>query len=52
MNTPASCLQPKRGLTPWEEFKFWTKAKDGYRTENYLDAFEEFGQLLVKHNKW
>jgi MoaA/NifB/PqqE/SkfB family radical SAM enzyme len=36
----------------WKEFKFWTKEKDAYRNENYIDTFEEFGQLLIKYNEW
>ena len=39
-------------LTPWEEFKFWTKEKDEYRNENFIKTFSEFGNLLIEHNEW
>lgn len=38
--------------TDWKDFKFWTKEKDAYRNESYIDTFEEFGQLLIKYKEW
>jgi MoaA/NifB/PqqE/SkfB family radical SAM enzyme len=52
MNTEPRQFAPQRGLTPWEEFKFWTKEKDAYRDENFITTFNEIGQLLVNHNEW
>lgn len=39
-------------LTPWEEFKFWTKEKDAYRKENFIETFDELGQQLLIQNEW
>jgi sulfatase maturation enzyme AslB (radical SAM superfamily) len=36
----------------WDKFKFWTRAKDDYREEDFLDTFPEMAQLLSKHNEW
>ena len=36
----------------WENFKFWTNAKDEYREENFINTFPRLGQLLLKHNEW
>ncbi len=36
----------------WENFKFWTRAKDDYREEDFLNTFPEMAQLLLKHNEW
>jgi organic radical activating enzyme len=36
----------------WEKFKFWTQAKDQYRSENFITTFDDLGQLLLKHNEW
>lgn len=49
--TPKSShIQPN--LSPWEEFKFWTKEKDAYRVENYISTFDDFGEILVKNGAW
>jgi len=39
-------------LTPWEEFKFWTREKDAYRKENFIETFTEIGQHLLNLNEW
>jgi len=39
-------------LTPWEEFKFWTKEKDEYRKENFIETFAELGQHLLTQKEW
>jgi len=39
-------------LTPWEEFKFWTKEKDAYRKESFVETFDEIGQHLLDQNEW
>lgn len=39
-------------LSPWNEFKFWTKEKDAYRHESFIDTFDEIGQLLLAHSEW
>jgi len=44
LNTPRS--------EKWENFKFWTRAKDEYRNEKFLDTFPELGQILLKFNEW
>lgn len=36
----------------WDKFKFWTRAKDDYREENFLETFPDLAQLLLKHNEW
>ena len=36
----------------WDKFKFWTRAKDEYRKESFIECFEEFGKILLEHNKW
>lgn len=36
----------------WNKFKFWTRAKDEYREEDFLSTFPEMAQLLLKHNEW
>jgi hypothetical protein len=50
-------MQPKQSsrrstLTPWEEFKFWTKEKDAYRKENFIKTFDEIGKVIVDCNEW
>jgi len=35
-------LSNPENLTHWEEFKFWVKAKDEYRKENFAENFPEF----------
>lgn len=52
MNTEPVLTQGMHLDTPWEQFKFWTKEKDLYRNEDFLETFIELGRLLVKHNKW
>jgi MoaA/NifB/PqqE/SkfB family radical SAM enzyme len=39
-------------MESWDDFKFWTKEKDKYRNESFLDTFSEFGQLLIDHKEW
>jgi hypothetical protein len=43
---------PTRNLTPWQEFKFWTKEKDLYRKENFIETFDGIGSLLVEYGEW
>lgn len=43
---------PARHNTAWEEFKFWTKEKDLYRKENFIETFEEFGKILCDLGEW
>jgi sulfatase maturation enzyme AslB (radical SAM superfamily) len=45
---------PKTTLpqTLWQQFKFWTKEKDAYRKENFVETFPAIGQLLISHNQW
>jgi MoaA/NifB/PqqE/SkfB family radical SAM enzyme len=50
LNTTPSIANKK--LTPWEEFKFWTREKDAYRNENFIETFEEFGKHLVDSGEW
>jgi MoaA/NifB/PqqE/SkfB family radical SAM enzyme len=39
-------------LTPWEEFKFWTREKDAYRNENFVETFKDFGKHLIEADEW
>jgi hypothetical protein len=41
-----------KDITPWDEFKFWTKEKDMYRNENFINTFNEIGKLLLEKNEW
>ena len=52
MYTEPKVFDSTRGLSPWEEFKFWTKEKDQYRNENFINTFGEIGQLLIDNNEW
>jgi organic radical activating enzyme len=52
MNTESKQYSRRSTLTPWEEFKFWTKEKDQYRSENFIETFPEIGQLLINHQEW
>ena len=52
MNTIPKAQDPTRKLTPWGEFKFWTKEKDLYRKENFIETFDGIGSLLVEHGEW
>ena len=52
MNTIPTVQDPTRKLTPWEEFKFWTKEKDLYRKENFIETFNGIGSILVEHGDW
>jgi MoaA/NifB/PqqE/SkfB family radical SAM enzyme len=52
MNTEPSAQDPTRNLTPWQEFKFWTKEKDLYRKENFIETFDGIGSLLVEYGEW
>lgn len=36
----------------WNEFKFWTRAKDEYRKESFTDTFKELGETIIKNNLW
>ena len=36
----------------WDKFKFWTRAKDDYREEDFVNTFPEIAHLLSKHNEW
>jgi len=52
MNTEPKVFSPKQNLTPWQEFKFWTKEKDLYRNENFIKTFDGIGTLLEEHGEW
>jgi hypothetical protein len=52
MNTSPKTHDQTRNLTPWQEFKFWTKEKDAYRKENFIETFSDIGQLLIEHGEW
>lgn len=39
-------------FSPWDEFKFWTKEKDLYRKENYLETFDEIGKIFIEQDVW
>jgi hypothetical protein len=52
LNTQPTKYAKTSTLTPWEEFKFWTKEKDEYRNENFINTFNEIGKLLIEHNEW
>jgi hypothetical protein len=52
MNTEPLAQDPTRNLTPWQEFKFWTKEKDLYRKENFIETFDGIGSLLVEYGEW
>jgi sulfatase maturation enzyme AslB (radical SAM superfamily) len=51
MNTTPSKYS-NTAKSSWDEFKFWTKEKDAYRNENFIQVFDEIGKLLIKHNQW
>lgn len=36
----------------WEQFKFWTQAKDEYRKESFTDTFKELGNIIIENNQW
>ena len=52
MSTTPRRFDSKSTLTPWEEFKFWTKEKDEYRKENFIQTFNEFGEHLIRLDVW
>jgi sulfatase maturation enzyme AslB (radical SAM superfamily) len=52
MNTEPKTYQPNSKRSPWEEFKFWTRAKDEYRNEDFLMTFKEIGSIIVDHKEW
>ena len=52
MNTLPKSSNPTEVLTLWQQFKFWTKEKDAYRKENFINTFPEIGRLLINHNEW
>ena len=52
MNTVPKTYQQNSKLTPWEEFKFWTKEKDLYRKENFLVTFTEIGSIIEEYKEW
>lgn len=52
IQTEPKSFSKSSGLSPWEEFKFWTKAKDKYRSEDFLSTFKEIGALITEHNEW
>ena len=35
-----------RAASPWDEFKFWTKEKDEYRKENFIETFPGIGEII------
>ena len=52
MNTRPVVHDLTRNLTPWEEFKFWTKEKDLYRKENFIETFSDIGTILLEYGEW
>ena len=52
MNTKPSNYKKFSFNSPWQEFKFWTKEKDAYRKESFIDMFSELSQILIDHNEW
>jgi organic radical activating enzyme len=52
MYTEPTKFSDFKDMTPWDEFKFWTKEKDMYRNENFITTFDEFGKLLLEKNEW
>jgi sulfatase maturation enzyme AslB (radical SAM superfamily) len=52
MNTEPKTFRPGSAVSPWEEFKFWTKEKDLYRKENFIETFKDIGTLLLEHGEW
>ena len=52
MYTEPTNYQPTRLLSPWEEFKFWTKEKDAYRNESFIDTFTDIGNHIIAANEW
>lgn len=52
MYTEPKNYQRNSTLTPWEEFKFWTKEKDAYRNESFIDTFTDIGELLLDNKEW
>lgn len=38
----------QQDLESWEEFKFWTRAKDEYRKESFAETFPEFYEIIKK----
>jgi radical SAM protein with 4Fe4S-binding SPASM domain len=52
INTDPKNHQGHRGLSPWQEFKFWTQEKDLYRKENFLETFSDLGRVILQHTTW
>jgi MoaA/NifB/PqqE/SkfB family radical SAM enzyme len=52
MYTEPTKFSDFKDVTPWDEFKFWTKEKDMYRNENFITTFNEMGKLLLEKNEW
>jgi MoaA/NifB/PqqE/SkfB family radical SAM enzyme len=46
MYTEPKTYRPGSSTSPWDEFKFWTKEKDEYRKENFIDTFPDIGNLI------
>jgi len=46
MYTEPNLFNPARFASPWDEFKFWTKEKDEYRNENFIEIFPAIGNLI------
>jgi radical SAM protein with 4Fe4S-binding SPASM domain len=52
MNTEPRPYSKRSTLSPWEEFKFWTREKDAYRKEDFIATFPGIGKLLVANGHW
>jgi len=52
MYTEPKTYRKDSTLTPWEEFKFWTREKDAYRNESFTDTFEVIGEILIENKEW
>lgn len=46
-----SMLQQPENLQHWNDFKFWTHAKDEYRQENFSATYPEFYKILLAYDK-
>lgn len=43
-------LKEPEDLSHWEDFKFWTRAKDDYRQENFSETYPEFYHIIKSYD--
>ena len=43
-------LNNPEDLKHWEDFKFWTRAKDEYRKENFAQTYPEFYHIINRYD--